>query len=90
MVNDIAPSHETLGELNSIVLALASGLRALVPALSTSLYAIGVKYRIFGGQLFWVILIVVSSGLLPLLRILPEKAEGRPQREEQSEEGEQA
>jgi hypothetical protein len=90
MVNDIAPSHETLGELNAIVLALSSGLRAVVPALSTSVYAIGVKYRIFGGQLFWVIIVVTASGLLPLLRILPEKAEGRPQREEVNEEGEQA
>lgn len=90
MVNDIAPSHETLGELNAIVLALSSGLRAIIPALSTSVYAIGVKYRVFGGQMFWVILIVVASGLLPLLRILPEKAEGRPEREAQSEEGEQA
>jgi hypothetical protein len=90
MVNDIAPSHETLGELNAIILALASGLRAVVPALSTSVYAVGVKYRVFGGHLFWVILIVTASGLLPLLRILPEKAKGRPQSEQQSEEGEQA
>jgi hypothetical protein len=89
-VNDIAPSHETLGELNAIVLALSSGIRAIVPALSTSLYAIGVKYRIFGGQLFWVILIVLASGLLPLLKILPEKAAGRPQEEEQSDERGQA
>jgi hypothetical protein len=89
-VNDIAPSHETLGELNAIVLALSSGIRAIVPALSTSLYAIGVKYRIFGGQLFWVILIVLASGLLPLLKILPEKAAGRPQEEEQSDESSQA
>jgi hypothetical protein len=89
-VNDIAPSHETLGELNAIVLALSSGIRAVVPALSTSLYAIGVKYRIFGGQLFWVILIVLASGLLPLLKILPEKAAGGPRGEEQSEESDQA
>jgi hypothetical protein len=50
-VNDIAPSHETLGTLNSIVLALQSGLRAIAPAVATSIYATGVKYRILDGHL---------------------------------------
>ncbi|KAF2787241.1 MFS general substrate transporter [Melanomma pulvis-pyrius CBS 109.77] len=82
IVNDIAPSHETLGELNALVLAVSSGLRAVVPAGSTTLYAIGVKYHIFGGQMFWMLLIIIACGLIFLLRVLPEKAEGRPQPEE--------
>ncbi|ORY10531.1 major facilitator superfamily domain-containing protein [Clohesyomyces aquaticus] len=81
-INDIAPSHETFGTLNALVLAASSGLRAFVPALSTSFYAIGVKHQIFGGQLFWVALIFVSFGLNLVLRLLPEKAEGRPVRED--------
>ncbi|KAF2250677.1 MFS general substrate transporter [Trematosphaeria pertusa] len=81
-INDMAPSHETFGTLNAIVLALQSGLRAIVPAVSTSIYATGVRYHIAGGQLFWILLILVAFGLIFLLRILPEKAEGRPQRED--------
>lgn len=46
------------------------------------MYAIGVKYHIFGGQMFWVLLIIIASGLTFLLRLLPEKAEGRLQPEE--------
>ncbi|KAF2627019.1 MFS general substrate transporter [Macroventuria anomochaeta] len=78
-VNDIAPSHETFGTLNAITLALSSGVRAVAPALATSVYAIGVKYHILGGQLFWLFNVILALGLIGLLRLLPEKAEGRPQ-----------
>ncbi|KAF2710672.1 MFS general substrate transporter [Pleomassaria siparia CBS 279.74] len=88
-VNDIAPSHETLGELNAIVLALSCGMRAIVPAISTSLFTIGVKYHILGGQLFWIILICIASGLWFVLKILPAKAEGI-QRGDNTDEDEQA
>jgi hypothetical protein len=80
-VNDIAPSHETLGTLNAIVLAIQSGLRAVAPALATSIYAIGVKYHIMGGHLFWLIEIILALGLLVLLRLLPQKVAGRPKPE---------
>lgn len=76
-INDIAPSHETFGELNAIVLALSSGLRSVAPALATSVYATGVKYRIFGGQLFWLLNVMLALGFIGVLRLLPEKAEGR-------------
>ncbi|KAF2855015.1 MFS general substrate transporter [Plenodomus tracheiphilus IPT5] len=75
-LNDIAPSHETLGTLNAIALAAQSGLRAVAPAAATSVYAIGVKYNILGGQLFWLCNVVLAVGLLWLLRVLPEKAKG--------------
>jgi hypothetical protein len=81
-VNDIAPSHETFGTLNSIVLATQSGVRAVFPAVSTSIFAIGVKYHIFGGQLIWVLLVLLASGLRPILSYLPEKAQGKPQTDE--------
>lgn len=79
-VNDIAPSHETFGTLNAIVLACSSGLRAVAPAVATSVYATGVKYRIMGGHLFWLLNVIVAFGLVGMLRLLPEKAEGRPQK----------
>jgi MFS family permease len=79
-VNEIAPSHETLGALNAIVLAFSSGIRAFAPALATSLYAIGVKYHILGGQLFWLVNIVLAVGFLAALRLLPETAVGKAKR----------
>lgn len=81
-INDIAPSHETFGTLNAIVLACSSGLRAVVPAVATSVYASGVKYHILGGHLFWLLNTFLAIGFIALLRILPEKAEGRPKKTE--------
>jgi hypothetical protein len=78
-VNDIAPSHETFGTLNAIVLAISSGLRAVAPALATSIYAVGVKYHILGGHLFWLTNIILALGLLGFLRYLPEKVAGKVQ-----------
>jgi hypothetical protein len=80
MVNDVAPSHETLGALNAIVLAFSSGIRAFAPALATSLYAIGVKYHILGGQLFWLVNILLAIGFFGALGLLSETAEGKVKR----------
>ncbi|KAL5117091.1 hypothetical protein ACEQ8H_005050 [Pleosporales sp. CAS-2024a] len=77
-VNDIAPSHETLGTLNSIVLAVQSGIRAVAPALATSIYATGVKYHLLDGHLFWLVNVILALGLSVLLRLLPAKVAGRP------------
>lgn len=81
-INDIAPSPETFGTLNALALAITSGLRAFTPALSTTLYATGVKYHLLGGQFFWILLVAFSLGLSLVLRILPEKAKGKPKRDE--------
>jgi hypothetical protein len=75
-LNDISPSHETLGTLNAIALAAQSGMRAVAPAVATSIYAIGVKYHILGGQLFWLCQVVLAFGLFGLLGFLPAKARG--------------
>lgn len=77
-INDVAPSHETFGTLNAIVLALSAGMRSVAPALATSVYAVGVKYRILWGQMFWVLEVAIGLGLALMLRLLPEKAEGKP------------
>jgi len=75
-LNDISPSHETLGTLNAVALAAQSGIRSVAPALATSVYAIGVKYRILGGQLFWLCQVILAFGLFGLLKLLPAKARG--------------
>lgn len=66
-----------------MVLALQSGIRAIIPAASTSLYAIGVKYHILLGQLFWVTLFVVAIGFNFVTRLLPERAQGKPKPSQQ-------
>ncbi|KAF2443600.1 MFS general substrate transporter [Karstenula rhodostoma CBS 690.94] len=85
-LNDISPSHESFGTLNALVLALQSGIRAIIPAASTTLFAIGVKYHILLGHLFWVVLILVAVGFNFVLRLLPEKAQGKPKPSQQDDE----
>ncbi|KAH8601068.1 MFS transporter [Bisporella sp. PMI_857] len=76
-LNDIAPSHSTLGTLNGIALALSAGLRAFAPATFASIFAAGVKTQILSGYLVWVVLIALALGLMVAMRWLPAKAEGR-------------
>ena len=85
-LNDIAPSHATLGTLNGIALAVGAGLRAIAPALFASIFAAGVKHQIFGGYLIWVVLILLASPLIVVLRWLPAKAEGKIKKRIQEEE----
>ena len=76
-INDVAPSQETFGTLNAVVLAASAGMRAVVPALATGAYALGVKYHVLWGQMFWVGEVAIGLGLIFMLRLLPEKAAGR-------------
>ncbi|KAF2230681.1 MFS general substrate transporter [Viridothelium virens] len=76
-INDISPSPATLGTLNALALALASGIRAVTPAAFSSLYATGVKYQILGGEFIWVIVIIIAIALAIGVRFLPAKAEGK-------------
>lgn len=64
--------------MNAIALATQSGLRAVAPAVATSVYALGVKYHILGGQLFWLCNVVLATGLFGLLKYMPKKAKGTP------------
>lgn len=75
-LNDISPSPETLGTLNAIALAAQSGIRSVAPAAATSIYAVGVKYHILGGQLYWLVQTILACGLFLFLRKLPARARG--------------
>ncbi len=75
-LNDISPSHATLGTLNGIALTLMSGLRAVAPALFSSIFATGVRYQIFAGYLVWVVLVLLALAQIVGLRWLPARAEG--------------
>lgn len=77
-LNDIAPSHSILATLNALALTVNSGVRAVAPALFTSVYAFGVKIKWADGHLCWFLLIALAAALNIPLRFLPEAAEGRP------------
>ncbi|KAH8158108.1 hypothetical protein CIB48_g10138 [Xylaria polymorpha] len=74
-LNDVSPSHETLGMLNALALTLTSGLRSFSPALFASLFAIGARNQFFYGYLVWVILLILALGFTVSTRFLPETSE---------------
>ena len=76
-LNDITPSPSTLGRLNAVALTLTSGIRAVTPAAFASIFATGARMQILDGYLVWLVLIILALALIPPLRWLPEKAEGR-------------
>ncbi|KAF4549202.1 Efflux pump azaK-like protein [Elsinoe fawcettii] len=77
-LNDVAPSHQTLGTLNALALTLVAGIRAVAPASFASLFAFGVSHRILSGYFIWVIIVIFAASLSIFVRFLPEKAYGRP------------
>jgi hypothetical protein len=77
IVNDISPSPAALGTLNGVALSLQSGVRAIVPALFTVIFAFGVQKQILWGYLAWLAMILFALGFRLALHWLPERAEGR-------------
>ncbi|KAJ7191719.1 tetracycline:hydrogen antiporter-like protein [Mycena pura] len=78
-LNDVAPAPNTLGTLNAIFLTLNSGIRAVAPGVFSSIFAVGARTQVLGGQLVWVIIVGVTIGFWVGVRYLPAKAEGRIQ-----------
>ncbi|KAL1837254.1 hypothetical protein VTJ49DRAFT_4078 [Mycothermus thermophilus] len=71
-VNDVAPSPDTLGTLNSLALSLSSGVRAFSPALFSSLFALSVRSGLLGGYAIWVLMVALGFGYTALTRVLPD------------------
>ncbi|KAI0803737.1 major facilitator superfamily transporter [Xylaria sp. FL0064] len=86
-LNDVSPSHETLGMLNALALTLTSGLRSFSPALFASLFAIGAGSQFFYGYLIWVVLSLLALGFTISTRFLPETSEKQPENGEQGNAG---
>ncbi|KAJ7650799.1 hypothetical protein FB45DRAFT_888824 [Roridomyces roridus] len=75
-LNDIAPSPNSLGTLNAIFLTLNSALRAVVPGIFSSIFALGARTQLFGGQSTWALLVALTIGLWIAVRwYLPEQVE---------------
>jgi hypothetical protein len=75
-----------LGTLNALALTLNSALRAFAPVLFTSIFAWGVKWGFADGHLVWFFLVFLALTLIPACYFLPEAAEGRLKKPQQSDE----
>jgi hypothetical protein len=75
-LNDIAPAPNTLGTLNAVALSVNSGIRAVAPGLFSSIFAVGVREQILGGELIWAIIVSMTVVFWVGVRYLPAKAEG--------------
>lgn len=70
-LNDAAPSTHVLGTLNAMAMTMSSGIRSIVPAVITVIYAVGVRGQILGGHLAWVILTPIAAALIFVVKALP-------------------
>lgn len=85
-LNDVTPGHQNLGGLNSIALTFSSAIRAIAPALFSSLYAYGVTHQILGGQFGIVIIAVIAGGFWVVCQFLPKQVEDKPDDKKKGEE----
>lgn len=83
-LNDVSPSHATLGTLNSVALAVVSGVRSFTPALFTSLFAVGARTQLLWGYAIWVLMMALALGFTALSRYMPDYEELRRRRERES------
>jgi hypothetical protein len=58
---------------------MVSGIRAITPALFTSIFAVGVKHQVVYGQLVWLVLFVLGIGLAISTRWLPNNNDRKPE-----------
>ncbi|KAF2724858.1 MFS general substrate transporter [Polychaeton citri CBS 116435] len=75
-LNDVSPSPDVNATLNGIALAIQSGIRAVAPALFTSIFAFGVKWGKIDGHLVWIFLVMLAIPVPFIVRWLPKKAQG--------------
>jgi hypothetical protein len=76
-INDISPSPHTLGTLTAISLIVTSALRAIAPALFTTLFAVGVRDQILRGYFVWLLMAIIAVIFTATASHLPKKAEGK-------------
>ncbi|KAK8870112.1 hypothetical protein IAR55_000682 [Kwoniella newhampshirensis] len=60
MVNDAAPNRRSLGAINGWSQAVSSMMRAIGPATASTLFALSVDRHALGGNLIWVVQVVLS------------------------------
>ncbi|KAG8730174.1 hypothetical protein FRC12_020432 [Ceratobasidium sp. 428] len=83
LVTRSAPSPSALGTVNGLAQMVASASRAVGPAVATSLFAYSIKNNVLGGNLVWVVLVLLAlSGVVVASRLPPDRP--KSDREEQT------
>ena len=67
-----------LATVNAIALTVSCAIRAVAPALFTSLYALSIKSGLAHGHLAWLFVVAIAAAVNVVCRYIPEAAEGRP------------
>jgi MFS family permease len=67
-INEVSPSPEILGKLNSMAEICSSLIRTFIPGISTAIFAVGVRGHILSGHLAWLILVLLGLGLAFTMR----------------------
>ncbi|KAJ5246727.1 hypothetical protein N7468_001710 [Penicillium chermesinum] len=79
-LNNISPSPRVLGTLNALALTGSCVVRAFIPALFTTLFALGARTQFLRGYAIWVLMSLIAGGFAIVVRYLPESAETRDRR----------
>ncbi|KAH8915985.1 MFS general substrate transporter [Atractiella rhizophila] len=88
LVNAAAPSPSLLGTMNGIAQSVASGMRALGPAASTSLFALSVQKNVMDGKLVWVVFSTIAAGAFGTSWLLHDERTDDEKKDEEREENE--
>lgn len=71
-VTRAAPNKQSLGSTNGLSQSLTSIARAVGPILTTSLFAASKEYNVLGGNLVYVVLLMLATCLVFMSHRLPE------------------
>ena len=71
LINDISPKPEVLATVQALALTVSSGVRAVAPALFTSIYASGIKLGWADGHLVWFVIVPIAALLYVAASFLP-------------------
>ncbi|RDA82817.1 hypothetical protein CP532_6090 [Ophiocordyceps camponoti-leonardi (nom. inval.)] len=72
-IQDVSPHPSSLGLINALALTLASAIRSFAPAVSTVVFAFGVRNQILFGHFAWALLMLLSSALIFMPAMLPDE-----------------
>ena len=75
-VTRATPNKQSLGSVNGLSQSFTSAARAVGPALTTSLFAISKEYNVLGGNLIYVVLLMLATILTLLSRRLSDLKDG--------------
>ncbi|PFH63207.1 hypothetical protein XA68_16646 [Ophiocordyceps unilateralis] len=78
IIQDVSPDARYVGVMNALALTLASAIRSFAPAVSTAIFAFGVRNHILFGHLAWALLIPLSAALIAMSALVSDET-ARPE-----------